>query len=157
MLKVPKWIFPIVFEGYPEEWIEKWSCQALGIPSARYYGVEFSLNISHHFNSSPTQNPHPQFANSFKVSFSSLIPPVAILLLWNSNPCQGKPIFEKYLSGTLWTAKLPQSNLKWWISFSNILFKIAHGLQPVTRQRCGGCIKLPICSSHCSSLIYNPQ
>lgn len=78
-------------------------------------------------------------------------------MLWNCKPYQEKPTFGMYLSGALWIAKLPQSNLKWWIYFSNIPFKIAHGLQPGKRQRCGGCIKLSICSSHCSSLIYSSQ
>lgn len=106
-------MFPTVFEDYTEERKAKLLPDA-GIPSTRIFRVEFNLNISDFFSS-------PHFLdNCSKVSFSILISQVALLLLGNCKPCQGKPIFEKYLPKSLiMNCKAPTEHFK----IMNVLFK----------------------------------
>ena len=144
----------MVFEGWTEAWTAKllahtgnFQCQILwGRIQPKYFSFLHSPSLPNLF-----------LANSFEISFSRLTPQscpfVVMKLQTTSRQSRLWEVPERHIMN----CKAPRSNLKWWISFPNIFFKIAHGLQPVTRQRCGGCIQLPVCFSHCSSLIYNSR
>lgn len=108
------------------------------------------------------------FVNDFpyKISpcmylFKHIVQPKTSSLSWHPQlllSCilsEQNPNSWPYLRSTSSAAWLPESNLKWRTTFPNNLFRTPHGHEPDTS--CGGCIKLPICSSRRSPLIYNPH